>query len=84
MRLTGNEKWFKIGLAGETIWARRWGDSNKDWWWPIVHVELDCGLIKIDVCGQTEIWGLDDCAELRIGLDRIVPNEEIWDQPVAF
>lgn len=80
MRLTGDEPWVVAATKeGETIWARKWGD--KDWWWPICDVELDCGLIGIDVCGKREIWDLGECAELRIGLDTIVDSEDIWGEP---
>lgn len=78
-KLSGKEPWVIAGVAGETIWARKWGD--KDWWWPIVFVELDCGLIKIDVCGKTENWDLADCAELRIGLKQIVDNDDFYEMP---
>lgn len=76
MRLTGNEPWVVAGLQGEDVYARRWGDRN--WWWPIVFVELDCGLIKVDVCGKTESWNLDNCAQLRIGSNVYVENEDIF------
>lgn len=75
--LTGKEPWVVAGVQGETIWARKWGD--KDLWWPIYDVELDCGLIKIDVVGKSEIWHLGDCAQLRIGTDVLVENEDIFE-----
>lgn len=74
MKLTGNEPWVIAGTQGATIWARKWGD--KDWWWPIVDTEMDCGLIGIDVCGMREVWHLSDCAQLRIGDDELVDNED--------
>lgn len=77
MRLTGNEPWVIAGTKhGETIWVRSWG--AKDWWWPVVDVELDCGLIGIDVCGKREVWHLDDVAQLRIGNETIVENEDLF------
>lgn len=74
--LTGNEPWVIAGTQGETIWARSWGAGS--WWWPISEIELDCGLIKIDVVGKLEIWDLSDCAQLRIGEDVFVENEDIY------
>ena len=67
--LTGNEDWVKAGLQGGEIWAK---PSCSDWW-PIVHIELDCELIKIDVCNRIQICHLDDC-EIRIGTDDIVED----------
>jgi len=74
-RLTGNEEWVIAGQQGETIWARKWGDA--DWWWPIIDVDLETALIRIDVCGMSETWDLCDCAQLRIGSGKIVDNEDI-------
>lgn len=78
MKLTGNEKWVIAGQQGETIWARQWG--SKDIWWPILHVELDCGLIKIDVCGKIEVWKLDDCAQLRINNNVLIDCDDFYEQ----
>ena len=77
--LTGTEEWVVAGQRGETVWARRYG--AKDWWWPINDVELDCGIFRIDVCGLLEVWALDECPELRINNDRIIPAEHFYDFP---
>lgn len=66
--LTGNETWIKAAKAGEIVWASASGD-----WWPIVHIELDCELLKIDVCNRIQILRLDDC-EIRIGESEIVED----------
>lgn len=80
MGLTGNECWVIAGHKnGETIWAQAWGDDGDKWWWPITDIELDCGLIGIDVCGKREIWSLGDCARLRVEDHTIIENEFIWD-----
>jgi hypothetical protein len=78
MRLTGNESWVKAGLSGAVVWARKWGSG--DWWWPIVHAELDTGLITVDVCGLPEIWHLDDCAQLRIEDDEPLDQETFMEE----
>lgn len=78
MRLSGNEPWVIAGNQGETVWARAWGAM--DWWWPIVGIELDCGLISIDVCGMREVWHLSDCAQLRIGEDVFIDNENFFSE----
>jgi len=78
-RLTGREPWLVAGLQGETIWAN---DSYKgEWWWPIVFVEMDTGLIKIDVCGKTQNWHLDDVARIRINLDEVIEWEDFFNTP---
>jgi hypothetical protein len=46
--LTGNESWI---VSGDEIYCKGF---------PVVHVELDCELIKIDVMGQVEILHLHD------------------------
>jgi hypothetical protein len=67
--LTGNEDWVKAAVEGQEVWAK---PSCCDWW-PIVHIELDCELLKIDVCNRIQICHLDDC-EIRIGQDDIVED----------
>lgn len=78
--LTGDEPWVIAGSKnGATIWAQGWGDTGDKWWWPICDIELDCGLIGIDVCGMREIWDLSDCARIRIENHTIIENDNIWD-----
>ncbi len=76
MRLTGNEKWIAAGKAGEEIYAK-----SSSLWWPIVDVELDCGLIKIDVCGQTETLDFE-MVEIKIGDDG-EELEDVYEQIVT-
>ena len=61
MSLTGNEAWIVAGKEGHEIYAKSAG-----LWWPIVHVELDFELIKIDVCGHIDILNLFEC-DIKIG-----------------
>lgn len=63
-RLTGEEPWVKASKEGAIIFVRFWGDKIS--WWPLVLIDLDTGLGRIDVCGQTQNMHLDDCAQLRI------------------
>jgi len=61
---TGNEKWIKEGLNGATVWARPGlGD-----WWPVYDIELDCGLMKIDVCGKTQVISARE-SDIKVGHD---------------
>jgi hypothetical protein len=76
MRLSGREPWVIAGQGGATVWVRRWGDKNFSW--PIVDVELDCGLIGIDVCGMREVWDLADCAEIRIENDTLISQDDFY------
>ena len=66
--LTGNENWVKAAKDGTEVYAKALGD-----WYPIVGIELDCELIKIDVCNMIDILHLYDC-EIRIGSDEIVED----------
>lgn len=77
--LTGNEPWLVAFQRGAEIWMRGWGD--KDFTWPVVFVEMDTALIKIDVCGLLENKHLDDCAQLRINGHWIVDHENFYHQP---
>jgi len=65
MKLTGNEPWVIAAKQGAAIWARDWGGAGSSWRL-ICDIELDCGLIGIDVCGKREVRRLEDFAELRI------------------
>ena len=76
--MTGNEPWVIALNQGAQIWMHEWGEGGKKWWWPIVFVELDCGLIKIDVCGEIQNMDLGDCAELRIENGLIIDNDDIY------
>lgn len=76
--LTEKEPWVIAGTrGGAEIWACK--QSGRSWWWPVVFTELDCALIKIDVCGKTENWDLRECI-LRINNEVLIENEFIWDQ----
>lgn len=66
MRFTGEEPWFVASQQGAQIYVQQWGDSGNSWWWPMVFLELDTGLIKIDVCGKIQNMHLDDCARIRV------------------
>jgi len=46
--LTGNEKWLKID---DVIYCKGF---------PVVHVELSCGLLTIDVMGLTQVIDMHD------------------------
>lgn len=35
-------------------------------WWPICEFELDCGLLKIDVMGKTDVYHMSDCEQIRM------------------
>ena len=77
MRLTGDEPWLsKMINEGALIWMCEYGNM----WWPIIFVEMDCSLIKIDVCGKTQNMHLDDCDKLRIENDTIIDSDYIYDQ----
>ena len=74
-KLTGNEAWVNAFNNGSEIYIRNWG--NRDFWWPLIFVDLDSSLIKIDVCGKSQNMHLNDCAELKYdGL--IVKNEDFY------
>lgn len=77
--LTGNERWLVAGQQGADIFIC--DSSRLDFWWPITFVEMDTGLIHIDVCGKKETWHLDQGWALRINGDGIILFENFYDQP---
>ena len=63
MKLTGNEKWIVAGKQGAEVYAC---DGNG--FYPIVEVEMDCGLVKVDVCGAIQINDVTHC-DIKIEFD---------------
>lgn len=43
--------------------ARLYG--HKDWWWPVYDIEVQCALIRIDVCGKLQVCDFSDVAEIK-------------------
>lgn len=58
-KLTGNEPWVLAALEGYEVYADGF---------PIVHIELTCGLVKVDVCNEVDVFSVDDC-KIQIGFD---------------
>ncbi|HEJ7993715.1 hypothetical protein [Serratia marcescens] len=43
-----------------------WGSENgKDWWWPIHDIDVQTGLLRIDVCGLLEVKHILDFRVIR-------------------
>jgi len=62
--LTGNENWVVALKEGEDVLARQCGYKI---WFPVAHVDLDCGIITIDVMGRPQAWDLIDVAQIKFG-----------------
>lgn len=77
--LTGREPWVVAANSGYQLFATKWG---KELWWPIHDIELDCGLIRIDVCGLLEILDLGDVAKIKWA-DEVVEQDNFYDAPEA-
>lgn len=77
-RLTGNESWVKAGVGGATIYAQEWGNSGDDWWWPICGIELDFGLITLDISGMPQNMDLGDMARIRIEEGEIIDSDDFY------
>jgi len=43
-----------------------WGSENgKDWWWPIVDIDVESGICRIDVCGMLQPKWISDFRSIR-------------------
>lgn len=43
-----------------------WGSENgKDWWWPIVDIDVESGICRIDVCGMLQAKWITDFRYVR-------------------
>lgn len=38
--------------------GRQWGD--KDWWWPVHDIDVETGVMRIDVSGRLQVKHLSD------------------------
>lgn len=39
--------------------------GGKDWWWPVYDIDVETGLMRIDVCGKLQVMHFGDVKELR-------------------
>ncbi|NMX65522.1 hypothetical protein [Pseudomonas sp. WS 5079] len=40
-------------------------ENGKDWWWPVHDIDVETGLMRIDVCGQLQACHFSDWNYLR-------------------
>lgn len=45
------------------LWVRKWGSKNFDW--PLYDIDVQTGLLRIDVCGMLDVLRIGDVAEFR-------------------
>ncbi len=53
-----SKEWYKAAIEGAYVVAKL--DSQCDGY-PIVAVEVECGILTIDVVGATQLVSIDDC-----------------------
>lgn len=41
--------------------------SKGEWWWPVHDIDVETGLLRIDVCGLLEVKHYSDVRRLRDG-----------------
>lgn len=51
-----------IDSLPQPLWV---SENGKDWWWPVVDIDVQTGLMRIDVCGQTQRCHFDDWSYVR-------------------
>lgn len=56
-------------------------ENGKDWWWPIIDIDVQTGLCRIDVMGKSQVKHFTDFKVIRddAGIERNIDdfyNEE--------
>ena len=46
-----------INSLPQPLWV---SENGKDWWWPVVDIDVQTGLMRIDVCGKLQVNHLAD------------------------
>jgi hypothetical protein len=52
----------KINSLGQ-LYLRKFGD--RDWWWPMYDIDVETGLLRIDVMNRLECWNFAEVAMVR-------------------
>lgn len=51
-----------INSLPQPLWV---SESGKDWWWPVIDIDVQTGLMRIDVCGKSQVCHFDDFSYVR-------------------
>jgi len=60
--------------------------GDKDWWWPVYDIDVETGLMRIDVCGLLDVKHFGEVAEIQ-DCNSVIHDPETfysdWQEPAA-
>jgi hypothetical protein len=69
-----------INALSMPFWARFCGGDI----WPVYDIDVETGLMRIDVCGLLQVMHFADVIEIRDADGRAHDSDDFWlDKPVA-
>ncbi|AOJ31394.1 hypothetical protein [Burkholderia metallica] len=48
-----------INSLPQPLLARQYGSGDR-WWWPVNDIDVQTGLLRIDVCGKLDVLHISD------------------------
>ncbi|MDN7658473.1 hypothetical protein [Burkholderia cenocepacia] len=48
-----------INSLPQPLFARQYGSDDR-WWWPVNDIDVQTGLLRIDVCGKLDVLHISD------------------------
>lgn len=51
-----------INSLPQPLWV---SENGKDWWWPVIDMCVETGLVRIDVCGRSQANHIDYWSYVR-------------------
>lgn len=65
-----------INSLPQDIWCRYLGG-----WWPLYRIDVETGLLNIDVCGKLDALHIDDIMEFRDGSGKLHSTFDFYADP---
>ena len=54
-----------INSLPQPFLAQKWGSKGDDWLWPVHDIEVQTGLVRIDVCGKLDVLHMGDIKRFK-------------------
>jgi len=64
-----------INSLSQPFLAQRWGSAGDNWWWPVHDIEVQTGLVRIDVMGMLDVTHIGDIARFK-DMNGVVHNSD--------
>lgn len=42
-------------------------EFSHDWWWPLIDIDVQSGLYRVDVCGKSQTFSVGGCTQIQDG-----------------